>query len=775
MLDFNRDWTFYKKGGEKKQVNLPHDAMLLEERKEDCLNGDKTGYFPGGIYFYEKLFYIEKEEIGKYIAVLFEGVYQHATILLNDIEIAYHAYGYTEFTVDLSEKVTEGENKLTVIADNSLEPNSRWYSGSGIYRPVSFIVKDKEYIKDVVIQTKSYSPTVIEISADAKDGEVEIWEGDTCIVKGALGELAIPDARLWSAEHPFLYTCVIKTETDEVREEFGIRKIEWSAKTGLLINGEEVLLRGGCIHHDNGVLGACAFTDAEERRVRIMKEAGYNAIRAAHNPCSTTLLRACDKIGMYVMDEAFDGWYTPKTHHDYARDFDKEYKNDIEAMVKRDINHPSVIMYSIGNEVTETAQERGIKLTGEMVKQIKQLDATRPVTCGINPMLNILSARGQGIYKDTADYKPEPLPPVTNGKKKKESGSALFNALMQKLNWFTNFMAGSKAGDKATKDAAQFLDIVGLNYGSLRYDKDILGYPERIIVGSETLASELPYNWERVKKYKAIIGDFVWVSWDYLGEAGIGDWTYFSYKGLMLAAGSGTIDLIGTIGAECYFQQIIWGLRKKPYIGVRPLVHGKETPKQSRWRFTNAIDSWSWQGHEGEMAVVEVFSDAHSVKLYKNGRRAGYKKLSQYKAKFTVKYEPGTLVALAFDQNNKEVSRSVLKTSGDETILSIAPEKKILQANGQDLCFIPITLTDEKGIYKPTNDVPVTVTVEGAGVLQGFGSACCKTKESFHQSTHTTYYGRALAVVRAGYDSGNINVTIKAEGCRKKEIKIEVV
>lgn len=775
ILDFNRDWTFCKKGEVPRHVNLPHDAMMTEKRSATCLNGEKTGYFPGGTYIYEKVFSLDRQDIGKYIAIFFEGIYRHATVFFNEKKMAYHAYGYTEFTVDLSEEAKAGENKITVVVDNSLEPNSRWYSGSGIYRPVSLIMKEKNHITDVSIQTLSYDPAVINVAAQAEGAEVEIYYGDKLVAKGPLGNIMIPHAKLWSAEHPHLYTCLIQASDDQFKTNFGIRKIEWSAQTGLRINGVETLLRGGCIHHDNGILGACAFSDAEERRVRILKTAGYNAIRSGHNPCSRALLDACDRIGMYVMDEAFDGWYTPKTHHDYSRDFDREYISDIEAMVRKDLNHPSVIMYSIGNEVTETAEPRGVQLTEEMVKLIRSLDASRPITCGINAMLNVLSAKGRGIYKDTSDYKPEPLPPISATKKHKESGSALFNAIMQKVNWLTNLMAGSKAADAAIREAAAKLDILGLNYGSSRYDKDVIKYPNRIMVGSETLVSELPYNWERVRKYKALIGDFVWVAWDYLGEAGLGDWTYYSYRGLMLAAGSGTIDIIGTIGAQSYFQQIIWGLYKKPYIGVRPVTHSNETAKQSRWRFTNAIDSWSWQGFEGRRAVVEVFSDAHRIKLYLNGELVGNKKVNKYQAKFKVKYMPGVLEAIAYNDKKEEVARSFLKTSSDKTVLTLSPEKTSIYANGQDLCFIPIKLTDEEGTYKPAKDVNIQVDVKGAGVLQALGSALCKTDEAFDQNVHTTYQGHALAVIRAGYLPGKIKVTVSATGVPATEIEIQVL
>lgn len=774
-MDFNRGWGFCKKGGAKTVVDLPHDAMLTEERSKTCPNGDKAAYYPGGVYLYEKRFVIKAEDMGKYIAILFEGVYRHATVSVNGKVLACHACGYTEFSVDISDEVLAGENIVAVAVDNSLEPNSRWYSGSGIYRPVHLVIKDKKHITGLTITTKSCFPAVIEVRADAEGAKVEILDGGKVVTSGTLGELEIPDAKLWSAEHPNRYTCVVRTASDEWRESFGIRKIEWSAKTGLLINGAETLLRGGCIHHDNGVLGACAFADAEERRVRIMKKAGYNAIRSAHNPCSRTLLDACDRLGMYVMDEAFDGWYTPKTHHDYSRNFEKEHVSDLEAMVKRDRNHPSVIMYSIGNEVTETAEARGIKLTGEMTERIHQLDCTRPVTCGINAMLNLLSAKGRGIYQDNGEYKPEPLLPRVESKKQKESGSALFNMLMQRMNWLTNVMAGSRAGDASTREAAEKLDILGLNYGSSRYDKDARKYPARITVGSETLVEKLPYNWERVKKYKSLIGDFVWTSWDYLGEAGIGDWTYYSYDGMMLAAGCGTIDLIGTVGAESYFQQIVWGLRSQPYLCVRPVTHAKETPRKSRWRFTDAIDSWNWQGCEGKKAVVEVFSDAHQIRLYLNGKRIGSQKVRRYRTRFRLRYEPRVLEAAACDKTGRELSRSALATGGNETRITLSPEKKQLKANGQDLCFLPITLTDEKGIYKPSKDVRINVHVEGAGILQGLGSALCKTDEVFDKDYHDTYYGRALAVVRAGYQPGRIKVTVSADGLTAQSIEIDVL
>jgi beta-galactosidase/beta-glucuronidase len=358
VLDFNEGWTIRRTNGESVQVTLPHDAMLTEERYASCRNGVQSGYFPGGTYTYEKHFTLDTSDIGKFITLLFEGVYRNAMVLVNDKEAAYHSYGYTEFTVDISSFVRVGENIVTVIVDNSLVPNCRWYSGSGIYRPVSLIIQDKVHITDVFVKTLSYAPAIIEVSAIASElvpVTVEIRDGQQIVVQGSVGRFEIPDAKLWSAETPHLYLCTVSCGNDSQTVRFGIRKLEWSAKAGLLVNGKETLLRGGCIHHDNGVLGACSYSDAEYRRVKILKEQGFNALRMAHNPASRAMLDACDELGMYVMDEVFDGWYIPKDYHDYSRQFFDGYKSDLTSMVKKDINHPSVILYSVGNEVTESS------------------------------------------------------------------------------------------------------------------------------------------------------------------------------------------------------------------------------------------------------------------------------------------------------------------------------------------------------------------------------------------------------------------------------------
>lgn len=771
-LNFNDNWIFFKHGAiSGRAVTLPHDAMLEEKRTADCPNGKNSGYFPGGKYCYVKKFNVNKDDADKEISLFFEAVYRNATIKINGQVAAEHKYGFTEFSVDITSYVQVGENTVEVTVDNSLEPNCRWYSGSGIYRSVWLEIREKVHPTYLKVITKSYNPAVIEVQTDATYVTIIDADGNE-VAKGEAGEFTIVNANLWSDETPYLYKAVAVLGNETIETIFGIRKLEWSAKTGLLVNGKEVLLRGGCIHHDNGMLGACTYYDAEERRIRILKQAGYNAIRSAHNPAPRAMLDACDKLGMFVLDESFDGWYIPKTYHDYSRVFDDEWKSDITAMVEKDFNHPSVIMYSVGNEVSETATEKGVETCGKLADFTRSLDSTRPVTAGINVLLNVYSSMGLGVYKQKGEYKAEP---IATGKKYKEkkTGSAFFNAMAQKLGSLMFFMSKGKKGDKATRGVAEKLDIVGLNYAASRYEPDVKKYPDRMMVGSETMVSDLPYNWERVKKYKAIVGDFTWAAWDYLGEACIGDWTYHSYKGLPLTAGSGTVDLTGKIGAEAYFEQIVWGLRKKPFIGVRPMNHAKETATKSAWRITDCIDSWNWQPYYGKKAVVEVYSQGYRIKLLLNGEVVGSKKLKKYKALFKVRYREGTLTAIACDKNGKELARHSL-SSGKGVGLKALPEKAMLKAGSDDLCYLPIEFCDNSGNIVPYIEKKITITTDNLTLL-GMGSSLCKTNELYSDNVHTSHRGRVVAVLKASNTKGTGKAYISAVGYMPITVDIEVV
>lgn len=800
-ISFNKDWVFCGK-----KITLPHDAMLAETRDPECKNGVNTSWFPGGVYEYTKRFMIPWKWKEQAVLLEFEGIYRNVSVYLNDVLLKEHHFGYTGFYVNLCEingllKISKEENGtekdcsgmeniLRVVVNNSAEPNSRWYSGSGIYRDVWLYVGNREHIipDSLQITTVSVKPTVLEvncrISGERKEKEgtnyhlsVEVQKqenhaGTAVRRDGVLPlRIEIPDARLWDADNPFLYQikCRLYRNNfflDEQTIIYGIRRITWSAQDGLCINGEETKLRGTCIHHDNGILGACAYPAAEERKIRKIKEAGFNAIRSAHNPCSKALLDACDKYGVYVLDEAFDQWYIPKNGNDYARDFEKCHRQNIKEMAEKDYNHASVILYSIGNEISETQQARGILLTQEMVQYLHQLDSSRPVTCGINLFLNGLASRGIGIYSEDgsglASKRDE-----EGTQAEKLSGSAFFNYMMEHMGAIKNLVSGSSFADKASRDAFSKLDICGYNYGSARYKKDGKKYPARIIVGSETFIPDIYDNWKKVQKYSYLIGDFIWVGWDYLGEAGIGHWGYgkdncFRNYYPRLLAESGAIDITGMVTPEMYQIQAAYGLLNAPKIGVRPVNHSGEAVSRSPWRSTDAVESWTWKGCEGKIAQVEVYTVEAKVRLNLNGKVIKTRRTKKSMACFKLPYAPGVLKAESIDEQGKVTGVAELTTASNKTRLSV--EKEDLGT----LIYFNISVTDENGIVKPLEEKKIHVEVEG-GRLLALGSANPTTEEGFLSDTHMTWQGRAQAVILRETDR-NITVKISEAGDKMQQI-----
>ena len=545
------------------------------------------------------------------------------------------------------------------------------------------------------------------------------------------------------------------------------------------MNHKETLLRGACIHHDNGVLGACSFEDAEERRVRLLKEAGFNSIRCAHNPASKALLNACDRLGMYVMDEFCDNWLVHKNPYDYAdQEFRQWWEQDLTAMVIKNHNHPSVIMNSIGNEISELAIPEGQEVCRKMAVLARALDPDKAVTLGVNMMLCSMTAKGGGIYGSKKDGKEN-----TNGSQTMDNlpTSAFFNLLMNKMGGIIEKAAAKPAADKATEVAISYLDIGGYNYAASRYGIDGKLHPDRVIVGSETLPKNLYKNWQLVLKYPYVIGDFMWTGWDYLGEAGIGTVRYKSFRKAgedapIISGGCGVIDICGKLRPETHWNRLIWNLTDTPGIGVEPLTHAGETGSISMWRDTDAVSSWSWKGYENKKTKVIVYAGGAMAELIVNGKSYGKKKTNECKAIYPkVVYTPGTITAISYDSNGREISRTSLTTAEGKTKLLLVPEKQILHPNGQDLCYLNIHLVGENGTVKSTEDVPVTVTVTGAGRLQALGSAKPNMGECFFSDTHTTYYGNALAVIRVGTTSGKIQVKVSAPGLENQFVELDVL
>ena len=779
--DFNSGWSFRKQGdAQRRIICLPHDAQIEEPRSPEASNGGH-GYFPGGVYLYEKAFHAPAEWKGKTVFVEFEGIYRNSTVLLNGAEIGGHRYGYTGFVAELAGLRFGEENTLCVVADNSQLPNSRWYTGAGIYRPVWLYVGERTHIcrEGVKITTLSLSPARIRVETQATGGQaaVEILDGEKPVAAGvgACVELEIPDAKLWSADAPNLYTCRVTVTQDgavcdTAEETFGIRTLAWSPK-GLFVNGKETLLRGGCVHHDNGVLGAATFDESEWRRVRIMKQAGFNAIRASHNPTSRAMLEACDYYGLYVMDETFDMWYLRKSKYDYALDFESCWREDTAAMVARDYNHPSVIMYSIGNEVSEPGEAKGVKTAKEMVEFLHSIDPTRPVTGGMNLMIIGKHAKGQGMYKDV-DKNEQSIQKANKSFGDPQNASLVFNIMASLVGSGMNKAGNSKRVDEAASPVLDMLDIAGYNYASGRYPLEAKQHPNRVIFGSETFPQDIYKNWEMVKQYPYLIGDFMWTAWDYLGEAGIGAWSYtggmpFNRPYPWVLAGAGVIDILGVPDASCRYAAVVWGLMKQPVIGVRPVNHPGVRVSKSVWRGTNAIESWAWRGCDGNKAYVEVFARADSAELFLNGKSLGKKKLREYKTAFKIKYAPGTLTAVMYDAAGKTIGKSELSSASGAISIALAPETE--KAKPGEVVYIPVSLVGENGVVECNADQTLTVTVQG-GELLGFGSANPCTEEQYHTGTFTTYHGRALAVVRV---QQNCTITV-TDGQQKQSARIDV-
>jgi hypothetical protein len=762
-LNFNDNWRY-----EGSIITLPHDAMLCAGRDKDAPSGSAGAFFKGGVYEYEKVFSVPESWRDMTVLLNFGGVYRKAKVYINGKYAGGCAYGYSEFTIDIAEFLDYGaDNTVKVTADNSEQPNSRCYSGGGIYRPVSLLVGNKEHIEyhGIRISTLSYFPVRIRIETKHTGGEaaIEIMDDGKTIAtgKGDNITLELLDAKLWSEETPNLYQCRVtlfknSEIVDEAMEMFGIRLIEWSGKR-LFINGKETLLRGGCVHCDDGILGAVSFEEAEERRVRILKTSGFNALRISHNPASTAMLDACDKYGLYAIDETWDMWYKPKSIYDYAHDFEENYKADVATMVAKDYNHPCVIMYSIGNEISEPATVKGIELTKELVALCHSLDATRPVTAGVNLWIIAMSAGGKGIYKEGGGREGEENIKGTN------INSTLFNMITQFVGPLMNNFANSKKADRITTPCIDALDIAGYNYASGRYKKDGNLHPERIIFGSETLPQDIYKNWVLVKKLPHLIGDFLWAAWDYLGEAGLGSWAYakdgmgFNKPYPWLLSECGVFDILGNPTGELFLIQAAWGLLKKPAIAVRPANHPGVTPAKAVWRGTNAMPSWSFRGCDGYKAVVEVYSDGHTVELLINGKRVSRKPVKKFKAVFKTRYVPGKIEAISFDRQGKETGRSALESAAGALQVRVAPEVETIHVG--ELAYIDVSITGANGFIESNADMKLSVDVQN-GELLAFGSANPRTEESYLSGVFTTYYGKAQAVV-CGTKPGVIKVTVR--------------
>jgi beta-galactosidase len=799
-IEFDADWAWRHLGDDVPgtgdagfaAVTLPHDAMLGEPRFAEAASGKNAGWFDGRDYEYRKVFAAPPGAADGTLVLELEGVYRNAEVWLNGERLAFRPYGYTGFCVDLTGLLRlDGPNDLRVVARNSDQPNSRWYSGAGIYRPVTLWVGEPHHVPldGLRVGTLGIEPARVAVSVDTTGPgtlTVELLDEAGAVLHTETRETTghveiaaeLPGARLWSPQSPALHVCRVRLESDgrvdQAETTFGIRTLAWG-DDGFLLNGERVILQGACLHHDNGVLGARAYADAEERKIRLMKATGYNAVRSAHNPCSKALLDACDRLGVLVVDEYIDHWYVHKTQHDYVEHFDAWWRRDLEDMVRKDVNHPSVVMYSIGNEVGETAEPRGIALTGEMTEHLHRLDPTRPVTCGINIFFNFLRSIGMGVYSDEKAAREARKPPEK--RRRKVVGSEFFNDMAGRLGaGFMKRGATLRPCDVKTRDAFAALDVAGYNYGILRYERDLQKYPHRLVLGTETFCSDAYRFRESAKRNPRLIGDFVWAGMDYLGEAGVGAWEYAEYAPRFegfgwLTAGSGRVDLTGRPLGEALYTRVALEQDAGPYLAVRPVHHSGEKHSPSAWKMSDALDSWSWDGCEGRTAEVEVYARAASVELLVNGRSVGRRRLvDDCVARFRTPWRAGVVEAVAYDAAGAEIGRHALRSATGATELRAEPEQPAVRPGR--LAFVRLRYTGADGIGRPVERGLLTVAVTG-GTLLGLGSAAPFNPASFTGTTTDTYYGEALAVVQAG-EGGVIELDV-TDGTRHGGAVVDVV
>ncbi|MBR5963845.1 MAG: DUF4982 domain-containing protein [Bacteroidaceae bacterium] len=726
---FDFDWLFSLDSISWQRVDLPHDWSIEGAFNREAPAGNDGAYLPTGKGWYRKEFTIEDSSkkrgnrrtgltlTDKKLRLYFEGVYMNAEVFVNGQRAGGHSYGYSSFFVDITPFVRTGENTVEVRVDNSHQKNCRWYSGSGIYRHVWLMTTGKRYIDEW-----SVSVTTPDIHTVKIEAEVVQEDGSRRPISKTLD---IEHPRLWSPDDPYLYETQLEADGDVLPVSYGIRTIDYSAEEGLLLNGKPVVLNGGCVHHDNGIMGAVAYDDAEYRRVRLMKEAGFNAVRTSHNPPSETFLRACDELGLLVVDEAFDGWREKKNDYDYSTLIDHWWQEDIRAMVLRDRNHPSIFCWSIGNEVIERKKIEVVKTAHQMASLCRKLDDQhRPVTSALCAW---------------------------------DSDWDIYDPL-----------------------AAEH-DIVGYNYMIHKSESDHARVPSRVMMQTESYPRDAWKCYRKVTDYSYIIGDFVWTAIDYLGESGIGRWYYdgdtpgehwerplFPWH----AAYCGDIDLTGLRKPISHYRSMLYNEGgEQLYMAVREPDGYNGQVRTTAWSTWPTFESWTWPGHEGKTIEVETYSRYPKVRLYLNDKLMDEKDVTECKAVFSLPYQPGVLRAEGVvDGEGKE--SVILRTAGEAKAISLTADRTSLKADGQSLAFITIELRDANGTLNPTASNELEATVKGPATIVAFGNADIKDTGSYTDHTHNAWKGHALLVVKSTRKPGTVTVTVRSKGLEQGTVRL---
>ena len=866
-------------------VNLPHDYMIESDVREDAPAGPAGAYYTEGVAWYSRKLMIPQEWADQEIFLHFDGVMMNATVEINGAKAALQHYGYAPFYVNITKLVYFGqENRVTITVNPSMQPNSRWYSGAGIFRSMELVHTPKvhldgdaiyaytdrieyaqdgtplrAYLKlqaDVCNQTMDDRIISVEfclkkepdldqflrsrkgLSAGDPDdsGETIVCRRRIQVNAGSTGTayqtMIVEHPSLWDVETPSLYRLFVRTANegvfktrlvpdaaqcacqDEDSVLFGIRTVMADAVNGLQINGKTVKLRGGCLHHDNGILGAVSLFDAELRKLALLKESGFNAVRTTHNPPSAVFMEACDRLGIYVFDEAFDAWNIAKQPGDYSQFFYADWKKDVAAFIRRDRSHPSVIIWSTGNEIPERGGlGNGYVLATEIADYFRSLDSSRPISNGICSYWSGLDDTLMSEGLKTLSTSAEGIQNADIGGGQDTSWEALSEC-------FTNG-----------------LDIVGYNYMENKYERSHELFPERVILGSENYPNEIGIRWPMVESTPYVIGDFTWTAYDYIGEAGIGKSVFLEPDDPLLQKGpfalmshtspfpwrtanDADFDINGRLLPQGAYRRVVWGDQSTYVFSYRPEDFDRKE-LISMWGFTGVRDYWNWKGSEGKPVKVAVFSLADEVELFVNGAPAGRQKAGEYPAAgmprsfvFETTYVPGCVEAVSY-KDGREISRGTLVSSSPAADLQLAaaylPESILaagngacacgngnadgnangnaagaaqmcsdkdgglhLTADGHSLCFIEVSVVDAEGRIVQDEDELLCAEVTGAASLAGFGSGATSTAENYTKGSFTTYHGMAMAAVRAGEESGEAVLTIRSARWGEKKITLKV-
>ena len=809
---FDNKWKFFRgdrsraenpqfDDSEWRLLDLPHDWSIedLPNQEDENISGPfsktsigkmGTGYTIGGTAWYRKEFTVDKVQNGEITYLQFDGVYMNSDVWINGKHVGNHPYGYTSFWYDITPYLNPaGKPNVIAVQVKNEGVNARWYSGSGIYRHTWLSFVNPVHIAPwgVFVSTPDVSAkqAKIKIATTVKNSS-NSNQSVTCTVKvfdsqgkkvanastksllkaGETKELNqvtnINKPTLWSIENPNLYSAEVELQVennsvDKLNTPFGIRTLNFSPEKGFTLNGQNVLLKGGCFHHDNGPLGAAAIDRAEERKIEILKDAGFNAIRCSHNPPSPYLLDVCDRLGMLVIDEAFDMWESSKMEMmnkllpgiekisalDYSTFFKDHWKEDIQSMILRDRNHPSVIMWSIGNEIPEAADSSGLRIAKNLVREVKKLDTSRPVT---------------------------------------EAHVDMGGELGMESTW------------EQRAPHLALMDVIGYNYGYQKYINDHKKYPERIMYASEFRPPFSLQNWQKVEDFPYVIGNFSWTAMDYIGEAGTGVprlvnnapvetsnplgemMQFFDFNSWpMVINFQGDIDLIGNPKAAFYYQHVVWREHKLNMLVHVPIPEGKKEVT-SPWGFPDELKCWNWEGHEGEKMQVNVYTRADKVRLELNGKLVGEQTIDDSKsitATFDVSYEPGTLTAYCFDGNN-EIAAESIKTVGKPAAIKLTADRQTINANRNDLSYVMVEIIDAEGNPIPNADnIQVSFEINGNAEIAGVANGYHSDVTSFKQPEKNTWHGKCLAIVRPlGTEKGQARLSAHAEGLKNAAIDI---